>query len=440
VGLVGTKKPINSVIQMYVSVYLFAVLIGTYISSYFQIPLTSMLSFNVADGWCNAVTQGVGAHCFGDFYYTLTFLEQSNPWSTAANPYPPIALLIFKPFAFLVELFPSTQFGLFAYLGFLVASLLSIPVHLFMTKKMGLSQSILVGMLIISTTPVIVGLDRGNIVVLCVPILYFFLHFERDSDSKRSFIFWLALVLIKPQFAILGLIYLRNGHLTGALKKAILGFSLFCASFLLYPIGLKENLRAYLSQLVGYQDYGSLGNVFPVNISLASALSLVDVFIKTSTVGATQVVSIILLIVTGIIVFRSPAKLSTSAVLPVLVLPIILPQTSWHYYLIVLVPFFIFAITNTSDSKIGIDIVNQNTLDNRMRNFSQIGLSAWAVVLFVPWTVPWNVFAPSNTNFGSSTISMHWVLVIWSLPIFFIGSLIYTEFSNGKPHRSNKSS
>jgi hypothetical protein len=440
VGLVGTKKPINSVIQMYVSVYLFAVLIGTYISSYFQISLTSMLSFSVADGWCNAVTQGVGAHCFGDFYYTLTFLEQSNPWSTAANPYPPIALLIFKPFAVLMQIFPASQFALFCYLGFLIASILTIPVHLILSKKMGISYSMLVGMLILSTTPTIVALDRGNLVVLCMPMLYFFLHYEREGNAKRSFIFWVTLVLIKPQFALLSLIFLRGSNAKGAFKKVALGFSLFCASFLTYPTGITENFKAYLKQLVSYQDYGSLGNIFPVNISLGSALSLVDGFIKTMFAGATQFIGVTLLIVTVIIVYRSPARLSKSIVLPILLLPIILPQTSWHYYLIVLVPFFIFAITNTSDSKIGIDIVNQNTLDNRMRNFSQIGLSAWAVLLFVPWTIPWNVFAPSNTNFGSSTISMHWVLVIWSLPIFFIGSLIYTEFSNGKPHRSNKSS
>jgi len=409
--------------------YLFATIIGTYISSYFQIPLISILSFNVADGWCTAETQGVGAHCFGDFYYTLTFLDQSNPWSTTVNPYPPVALLIFKPFELLGELFPSSQFALFCYLGFLIASILSIPIHLFFTKKMSISYSILVGMLILSSTPTVVGLDRGNLVVLCMPIIYFFLHYEREGDIKRSFIFWMALVLIKPQFALLGIIFLRNANVKSAFSRLALGFSLFCASFLIYPTRIIENLNAYLKQLVSFQDYGSLGNVFPVNISLGSALSLVDDFNKAMFAGAAQFIGILLLIVTIIVVYRSPATLSKSIVLPTLLLPIILPQTSWHYYLIALVPFFIFAITNTSDSKVGKDTGNENTLSNGLQKFSQVGLSVWAVLLFVPWTAPWNVFAASNANFGSSTISMHWVLVIWSLPSFLIGSLILTEFS-----------
>jgi hypothetical protein len=429
VGLGGNNKPIDSIIQIYLSIYLFATIIGTYISSYFQIPLISILSFNVADGWCTAETQGVGAHCFGDFYYTLTFLDQSNPWSTAVNPYPPVALLIFKPFAFFVELFPSSQFALYCYLGFLIASILSIPVHLFISKKMSISFSTLVGMLILSSTPMIVGLDRGNLVVLCIPIIYFFLHYEREGDAKRSFVFWMILVLIKPQFALLGIIFLRNGNIKSALKRATLGFSLFCASFLIYPNGMMENLKAYFKQLVSYQDYGTLGNVFPVNISLASALSLVSGFDKTILAGAAQLFGFALLIVTVIVVYRSPAKLNKSIVLPILLLPIILPQTTWHYYLLTLIPFFIFEITNATDTKLGKTEVNKIPPGERFSNLSQIALCAWAILLFVPWSIPWNVFAGSNVNFGSLTISMHWLLVVWSLPIIFIGSLVFTEFS-----------
>ena len=437
-GLVSSKRLLNSITQVYVTAYLFALLIGIFVSSYFNQSLISILSFNVADGWCTAETQGVGNHCFGDFYYTLTFLEGNNPWSTNTNPYPPIALLIFKPFAFLVEIFPSSQFALFGYLGFLIISILTIPVHLFLTKKMDLSQSILLGMLILSSTPMIVGLDRGNLVVLCVPILYFFLHYESNGDAKKSFIFWVVLVLIKPQFALLGLIFLRNGNLKGAFKRVALGFCIFCASFLLYPIGIIGNLRAYLKQLVTYQDYGSLGNVFPVNISLGSGLSLVDVLNKTLFAEAAQTFSVILLIATFIVLYRSPIKLSNSAVLPVLLLPIILPQTSWHYYLVVLVPFFIFLMTNTSDTKIEKVDLHENFSNRRLFQFSYVMITAWSLLLFVPWVIPWNVFAPSNAYFGASSISMHWVLVVWSLPLFLIGSLIYAELSNRQSSKLDK--
>jgi hypothetical protein len=284
-------------------------------------------------------------------------------------------------------------------------------------------------MLLLSSTPMIVGLDRGNVVVLCVPLLYFFLHFERENNAKWSFIFWTALVLVKPQFALLGLLFLRGRNIKGALKRVVLGFSIFCASFLTYPIGIFENIRAYLKQLVSYQDYGSLGNVFPVNVSLGSALSLVDVFNKTILTGSTQTISVVVLIATVLVTYRSSAKLSLSVVLSVLLLPIILPQTSWHYYLVVLIPFFVIAITDTPDLKIRIVEMIPKNLSFRLQNYLQIGLAAWATLLFVPWVIPWNVFAPNDAYFGASSISMHWLLVTWSLPFCLIGGLIYSELS-----------
>jgi hypothetical protein len=429
-GPTEIKSRTEKALNVYVSGYLFAILGGVYVSSYFQKSLISVLSFNVDDGHCTAQTQGVGAHCFGDFYYPLLFINQDNPWSTSPIPYPPLGLIIFKPFAFLVETFPNSQFGLFAYLGFLILTVSTIPIHLFVTKKIDITNSIVAGMLILSSTPMIVALDRGNVIVICLPLLYFFLHYESQNNAKRSFILWITLVLIKPQFALLGLVFLRDANMRGALKRAVLGFAIFCLSFLTYPVGITENLRAYSKQLVGYQDYGSLGNVFPVNVSIGSALSLVDVFNKTTFTEATQIVSMILLLATVIVVYRSPAKLSMSVVLPVLMLPVILPQTSWHYYLTVLIPFFIFLITDKTVPKARIfDTKNRNFL-HRLHNHLQIGLIVWALLIFAPWVIPWNVFAANQANFGALSTSMHWVLVIWSLSVCLVVSLIYAELSN----------
>jgi hypothetical protein len=433
----GIKSRTERAVHFYVAGYLFAIVGGLYVSSYFQKSLISVLSFNVEDGHCTALTQGVGAHCFGDFYYPLLFINQDNPWSTGSIPYPPISLVIFKPFAFLVETFPDSQYGLFVYLGFLILTMITIPIHLIVTKRIDITYSIVAGMLILSSTPMIVALDRGNVIVICLPLLYFFLHYESQNNSKRSFIFWTTLVLIKPQFALLGLVFLRDANIRGALKRAFLGFAIFCLSFLAYPIGIMENFRAYSKQLLGYQDYGSLGNVFPVNVSIGSALSLVDVFNETKFTEATQIVSMTLLLATVIVVYRSSAKLGASIVLPVLMLPIILPQTSWHYYLTVLIPFFIFLITDKVESKARVADANNHNFINRLHNYLQIGLIVWALVIFAPWVIPWNVFAPNQANFGALSISMHWVLVIWSLPLCLIVSLIYAELLKRQSQQIN---
>jgi hypothetical protein len=424
---VSLQTPIHIIVNIYLSVYLFAVLAGIFISSYFQISLISMLSFNVTDGWCNSKTQGIGEHCFGDFYYPLTFSNQDNPWDTGSNPYPPFAQMIFKPFAILVERFPASPLALLLYLGFMILAIMIIPTHLYLTRKIGAINSIFLGVVVLSTTPVIVGLDRGNILVFCVPILYFFLHFEREGDSKRAFISWTMLVLIKPQFALLGLIFIRNSNLKGLVKRLMLCSVIFITSFLLYPVGIIENMKSYQKQLFEYQDYGTLGSVFPVNVSIENGLSLVDVFFETKFAEGAFFVNLAVLMFTIVVTFRSPATLRTSTVLPILLLPIVIPQTSWHYYLVVLVPFFIFAITNPGYSRGGtIDALDSN-LEVRLQNYWQLGLAGWAFLLFVPWAFPWHVFGSGNTYFGTSNISMHWAVVIWSLPVYLIGSLIYNE-------------
>jgi hypothetical protein len=310
---------------------------------------------------------------------------------------------------------------------------MTIPGHLFLSKKISLSRSILLGMLILSATPTIVGLDRGNLIILCMPLLYFFLHYEREGNSKRSVFFWVALLLIKPHFALFGVIFFRNANLIAALKRYTLGFALFSGSFLIYPSELVVNIKAYYRQLVGYQDYATLGNVFPVNISLGNALSLVDVFHGTTFASGVKVLGLVFLIVTLVIVYRSPAKLSSSNVLPTLMLPIILPQTTFHYYLVVLVVFFIFAIINTVDSSL-----ERNIVENRLHNYSQIGLSVWAGILFAPWAFSWIIFSPVGSYFATSVISMHWLLVIWSLPVCLVGSLLYLEISKRGNLRAKK--
>jgi hypothetical protein len=424
---VGTAK--EAIIQNYLSVYFFAVIIGIYVSSYFQQQLTSIFSFAVADGWCDPKLQGIGAHCFGDFYYTLGFINKDNPWSGSPIPYPPLGLFIFKPFGLIVDLYPANPYGLITYLAFIIMSILSIPIHLYKTKKLNGTESILIGMLIFSSAPMIVALDRGNVLAICVPLLYFFLHFEKEGISKKSFIFWVTLLLLKPQFALLGVLFLRGRNFKGAIKRWILGFILFSASFSLYPIGLKENFTAYLKQLIFYQEYVGLGSIFPVNVSMGSTLSTVDVLLETTFARTLTFVIIIVLIITAAVVYRSSAILRVSIVLPVILLPILLPQTSFHYYLINLIPFYIFVFKDASDWIIPEGASTRKNYFSRLRNLSELALAIWPILLFVPWAIPWNVFASGHNSFGTFGISMHWLLVTWTLPIYLIGSLIYSELS-----------
>ena len=134
------------------------------VGQYLQISLVDLMSFNASDpSWVpegSEMNPAVGVHYFGDYVLGRAWSIHPDPYHVMLPAYPPISLLLFKPFALL----PYTA-GLVAYfivsiavfVGAIFAWLSHLPVYVRMISS---------GLLAIASFPSLVALDRGNQVYL----------------------------------------------------------------------------------------------------------------------------------------------------------------------------------------------------------------------------------------------------------------------------------
>lgn len=134
------------------------------VGQYLQISLVDLMSFNASDpSWVpegSEMNPAVGVHYFGDYVLGRAWSIHPDPYHVMLPAYPPISLLLFKPFALL----PYTA-GLVAYfivsiavfVGAIFAWLSHLPVYVRLISS---------GLLAIASFPSLVALDRGNQVYL----------------------------------------------------------------------------------------------------------------------------------------------------------------------------------------------------------------------------------------------------------------------------------
>jgi hypothetical protein len=96
--------------------------------------LTESLIFSVNDGWCNPISDGIGNHCFGDFYNFMSG-DIFKPWTEVKTPYPPLAILYFIPYEFIISNFGVTKLILFVHLLFLLFCVIFPVLHLNLSKR-----------------------------------------------------------------------------------------------------------------------------------------------------------------------------------------------------------------------------------------------------------------------------------------------------------------
>ncbi len=404
----------ESYFAVYFGIYAIVSVIGIYISSYFSFPSTAALSVVVEDGWCNSKEQGLGLHCFGDFYYPLGFVNFPNPWVDSPNPYPPFAALVFKPFAFVQSLMPNSYWALYLYLLMLITAILLVPYLISKKFKLSNNNKFFLFALTITSTPILVAMDRGNVIALTFPLLYLFLMAEIEGEHRKAFIYWTIMVLLKPHLSILGLLFFRNKQMRRGVLNCLFALGFFLASFIFYPVNIAENFKSYLHQLISYQEYVVSGSLYPVNVSLGNTLSLLTrYFLGTIPQSAVlSSISAIFLVLIGLKIYFSPKNLDLNTVtLPVLAV-ILFPLVSFHYYLVLLLPIFLIMIS----LKIGESNIKGN--DNFTYLTSDSDKFLWknwvrilSLLILLPIQIPFTIFFQVTDLSANPAISFHWILV-----------------------------
>ena len=397
-------------VELFLLTSLLGFFISIFISSYFSIELTSSLSFKVNDGWCGETAGkiGIGKHCFGDYYYNFRYFDSESPYKTLEgtfpNAYPPVAMFLFKLFTLLTQTALGSQFVLVLYLGFLV-----FPIGFLVLKLFRFNLAVKVLLVCLSSLPMISGIDRGNIVLITIPFLFLF---GKNYLMKNPVapIYLLPAILIKPQFALILLIYFNNLEIKIFIKSILLSASALLLSFLFFPSSFIENIKGWLSALVSFQDYNKEALHYPINLSGINLFVLPFKFFRSNVEGSvvdveingqvSQIVSISFILM-ALIVFSlvKSHDLRFERLLLAFLLPILVPSSSFSYYSILFIPLFLLVISNA---------------DNFTKSYSkeksiQVVLLLIGILCCFPLTLPLQLF----TSFGSegTEITVTWYLM-----------------------------
>jgi hypothetical protein len=332
----------------------FSILAWWAAGSYFKLDVYSSRIFPGEDGWCNPLLEGLGVHCWGDYYYLMFLLSQENPYSgELVNPYPAAAL---SPFIFFRAL---TQFSGIPYLGLLTyLTLMTLTIAYsvwFATKGLPLENRVLLFSTLVFLSPgVLAVIDRGNSTGFLVAILVWLFTSLRNSKHNQS-VWALALMsVVKPHFGLLTLAFILGGKVKLGVQGMLLGILLNALAFLiLWPSSFPGTLWTWFTGFLGYQDYGSVAAPWPQNISFSQAIYSLFYGLDLISTGALQPTltvignyqslwgPLILVLVFSLIAFHrkniTPGQmvvLATSAIS-------MTSAISFYYYIALAIPFIL---------------------------------------------------------------------------------------------------
>jgi hypothetical protein len=387
----------------------------------------SAVSYSTNDGWCDAKTQGIGQHCFGDYYYPMFLQGKTFPWTGSPNPYPPIALEIYRPFQ-LLEKWTGARFALGFYI-FLLAATVGVSIYFFIKHQQASaveSSTIILGT--IASAPIYSILDRGNSAVLLFPILLLWIISIRNQKHNQAMLLIIAASILRPQFILLTLIFLftKNYKL---LLKSLIGSSLVTLlSFSIYGLHSVNNLTKWIVQLFRYQDYAAVASIFPVNISFVNSISLAFRAIETPIVPTILKLTNAFIFTIFVISYSLRQKEITlqMKINACLVTPIFFISTTFHYY------FFIISLVllnSIMGSKSGDEVLFDKFAVARI--YKLLSKLLFIIVL-IPWALPWSLFPTLSDSRGWPVIGAHWVIAQAVFTLYALWVLIAHPLSIGK--------
>jgi|688.fasta_scaffold263541_2 hypothetical protein len=399
----------NYFFETYLYTYIIFGVVAVFISSYGGYKLSQVLSHPIIDNGCTEKIPGVGQHCWGDFSGPLIFSSLEKPWSGGINPYPPFATLLFKPFAYLANNVTIPNLSLFVFLFLCIVAASYPPIHLFFTKEIGLKRLAQGLLIMLSAAPILVAFDRGNFLLLLIPLIYHTIK-SGISDHPSFSLFVSTLICFRPQFSILLFIPLINKQYRKFFISICSSISMFIASFLIFPTNFIENITSYFGTLLKYQNYQFVGVPWPVNVSINNTLmtiyrSLVEVFSPERARAMEGTWSfipslLILTIVLALILIRREKLRSLSRFEKVFFfasLSILLPNVSFSYYLVYLPILLLFPVLQVKS----IPTQFTNSINEKMIFITNI-------LLIVNFSIPWSIF-PLFTDESWSDISANWI-------------------------------
>jgi hypothetical protein len=323
--------------------------------SYLGFDVIASRSYWSTDDLCDPSTQGLGVHCWSDYYVLLIALESGNPYSPGEGStlYPAAGLVPFMFFKWLTDTSGVLWLGLAAYLV-LMSGLITYSVWA-ATNRQSFEQRVIVTSTLVLLSPAaLVALDRGNSVGFLIPLLIWFFVSIRDNNSTHTVISLALLSVIKPHYGVLALAFLLVGRAKEGSRALGLGVTLNILPFLVFwPKEFPSNILIWANTLFGYQDYGSITGFWPQNISFSQSIYIVFYSLHVATGGQLQSILdfvessqglwgflVLLLVLAIVLTFRKKLTLTHVSILVVSGITMTSAIT-YYYYTVVAIPFLL---------------------------------------------------------------------------------------------------
>ena len=413
INKIDKYSELNYLILWLSSLFLLSLFLLTWMPSYFGLtPSSDIVLAGVSDGWCDSKTQGIGLHCFGDYYYPLNFTESSNPWDIeAAPPYSAAPLIIFSAFNELSIVFNNASLGLYLFLLSSPLLVLLIFTQSYRKFKFPFLYVVVLFAFVIASWPFLFAFDRGNSILLALPLTILMLRNFIDKNYAMFLVVLVLMSFIKIQFILFLLVLLTTREIFKFFTYGLSIIVLNVVPFIFFDQNIAYNLNAYLKTFVNFQDYAPAG-ALNFNLSLPNSIAILDRFVFNNPASDISypptLISVLGLILICLFLWIRGNKLDPMHSFLVIILFIILaPNVSFAYYLILFLGYLTYAVLNyiESISKEQNEQIEFKFL-NQLSKQSRVFILASYILLFIPWPIPWFAIIPNFATLGEFNASV----------------------------------
>lgn len=322
-------------------------------AGYQGVAVTEKLSFNVSDGWCDPVVQGVGRHCFGDFQTPQKVFDSAETltYSNTDLLYPPSGFAPFVLVRWISETLDLSDVGsLWLYLGLSWAAL-SVPALVILFTR-SIRHRLVLGFLIgPSSLPALMVLDRGNNLAFAIPFIFLYGVLAKNQRYVAASLSLAIVASFKPQLIVLFLLLIGLRQFRALLVGTLATGGLLALGFSVWPGTPIDNFRSWIRALMRYENYQPISAEYPANLSASRAVFQLSQITGMDFLYHPSFRLVVLLLVVATCVFRGRSMNFASLFFIVALCSFLVPDLSYHYYLAIIIPLAAILVMSESDSQ-----------------------------------------------------------------------------------------